>query len=320
MIRHLRRIWYIIMLCFLCICFGGMGKDSVSTVCAAAEVDEEMSVDELTEKLNSDDVSTKEKNDFMLEYLKSQRSVVMDMVKTLLFALIILLLGIRFVKFCIKLTDKWLKRKEFDIAVQNFVLSFAKVAYYMILIYIVAGILGFGATMVAVIGSAGLAIGLALQGSLANLAGGVLILALKPFTVGDYISADGAEGTVESIDIFYTKIHTTDNKVVVIPNGTITATKITNTTQAQKRMMIIDFRVGYDVDFEQIKQVLLAMLAQEEGICQEDSKAVVIDKLAPLKLHIQLKAWTKTEDYWEVRYRVLEHMKDVLEKQGVSLG
>lgn len=148
----------------------------------------------------------------------------------------------------------------------------------------------------------------------------MLILALKPFTVGDYISADGVEGTVKSIDIFYTKIHTTDNKVVVIPNGTITATKITNTTQAQKRMMIIDFRVGYDVDFEQIKQVLLAMLEQEEGICQQDDKTVVIDKLAPLKLHLQLKAWTKTEDYWTVRYRVLEHMKDVLEKQGVSLG
>lgn len=320
MTRQLRHIWYIFQLCLLCICFGGIGNASVSTVCAAAEVEEDVSVAELTEKLNSDDVSAKEKNDFMMEYLKSQRSVVMDMVKTLLFALIILLLGIRFVKLCIKLTDKWLKRKEFDMAVQNFVLSFAKVAYYMILIYIVAGILGFGATMVAVIGSAGLAIGLALQGSLANLAGGVLILALKPFTVGDYISADGAEGTVKSIDIFYTKIHTTDNKVVVIPNGTITATKITNTTQAQKRMMIIDFRVGYDVDFERIKQVLLAMLEQEEGICQQDDKTVVIDKLAPLKLHLQLKAWTKTEDYWTVRYRVLEHMKDVLEKQGVSLG
>lgn len=175
-----------------------------------------LDTDDLAKALNSS-ASSEEKTNFLIEYLLSQRSVLLDFAKTLLFALIVFLIGKRLVKFCLKLTNKWMVRREVEISVQNFVMSFAKVIYYLILIFVVAWILGVGATIVALVGSAGLAVGLALQGSLSNLAGGVLILALKPFRVGEYISVSGVEGTVDSIDVFYTHLSTVDNKVIAIP-------------------------------------------------------------------------------------------------------
>lgn len=258
------------------------------------------------------------RSEYLVDYLLAQRDVILDGMKTILFALFIYVIGRKIVKFCLKLTDKCMKKREIDLGVQNFVMSFARVVYQFVLIFIVAGILGIEATVVAVVGSAGLAIGLALQGSLANLAGGVLILMLKPFTVGDYIMADGVEGTVESIDIFYTRVSTTDNKVVVIPNGTITGEHIINTTNASKRMMVIDFRVPYEADIDEVKSVILEMMEQEELLLKEEPKSVVIAELTPVKLKMQAKAWAKTEEFWDAKYHLMEQIKKTLEKFSES--
>ncbi len=260
------------------------------------------------------------KTNFLLEYLLSQRSVLLESVKIILFALLVFLIGKRVVRLCLKLTKKWMERHEVEISVCDFVMSFAKVAYNLILIFIVAGILGVGATIVALVGSAGLAIGLALQGSLSNLAGGVLILALKPFKVGDYIIVANAEGTVESIDIFYTRLHTTDNKIIVVPNGTITNAVITNSTNTSKRMMILDFRIPYDCDIDRVKEILLTVLREDALISQEDPMDVVINKLSPMKIQMQLKAWAKTEDYWDARYGMLEKIKKTLEDNEIEIS
>lgn len=206
-------------------------------------------------------------------------------------------------------------KRDVEAGVQNFVMSFAKVGYHLVLIFVVAWILGVGATIIALVGSAGLAVGLALQGSLSNLAGGVLILALKPFRVGEYISVTGVEGTVESIDIFYTRVATTDNKTIVIPNGTITSATITNVTNAEKRMLVLDFMVPYEADIPELKEILKDIMRRDEMIFQDEPMDVVINKLSPLKVQMQLKAWVKTEDYWDVRYRLLEHIKIVLEEK-----
>ena len=279
-----------------------------------------VTVEELSETLNSATATNAEKTSFLIEYLLSQRNVIMDGLKTVLFALFVYLVGKRIVKLCLKLTGKWMKKREVDLGVQNFVMSFAGVGYHLVLIFIVAGILGIGATVAAVAASAGLAIGLALQGSLANLAGGVLILLMKPFKVGDYIIADGAEGTVESIDIFYTRVSTSDNKVVVIPNGTITSANITNTTNASKRMMIIDFRVPYDTDVDRLKEILLAMMEQEPLLLKEEPMSVVIDQLSPVKMKMLAKAWAKTEQYWDAKHHLLEQMKKTLEEYQIPLS
>lgn len=275
---------------------------------------DQMSVEELTEAMQSS-ASGEEKTSFLIEYLLSQREGILDFAKTLIFALFVYFIGKKLVKFCLKLTNKWMMKRDVEAGVQNFVMSFAKVGYNLVLIFVVAWILGVGATIIALVGSAGLAVGLALQGSLSNLAGGVLILALKPFRVGEYISVTGVEGTVESIDIFYTRVATTDNKTIVIPNGTITSATITNVTNAEKRMLVLDFMVPYEADIPELKEILKGIMRQDEKIFEDEAMDVVINKLSPIKVQMQLKAWVKTEDYWEVRYRMLEQIKEVLEQK-----
>lgn len=300
------------------ICYGMtrlcLAAGSVLQMAKAEEASSEnMSVEKLTEAMQSS-ASSEEKTSFLIEYLLSQREAVLDFAKTLLFALFVYFIGKKIVNFCLKLTNKWMVKRGMEAGVQNFVMSFAKVGYHLILIFVVAWILGIGATIIALVGSAGLAVGLALQGSLSNLAGGVLILALKPFKVGEYISVAGAEGTVESIDIFYTHVATTDNKTIVIPNGTITNATITNVTNVTKRMLILDFMVPYETDIESLRNTLLDILRENPQICQEEAMDVVINKLSPLKIQMQLKAWVKTENYWDVRYHMLEEIKEILEK------
>ncbi len=270
-----------------------------------------ITIEDLTETLSSN-VSDEVKRNFLMEYLLTQRNVLLNFARTLLIAFIVYFIGKRLVKFALKMTEKWMVKHEIEISVQKFVMSLAKFGYNLILIFVVAWILGVGATIVAIIGSAGLAIGLALQGSLSNLAGGVLILALKPFKIGEYISVSGVEGTVDAIDIFYTHLSTPDNKIIVIPNGTITNSTITNTTHVSKRMQIIDFMVPYEMDVEKLRERLMEIMREDELLCQDDPMEVVISKLTPLKVHMQMKAWVKTEDYWNARFGLMEKLKGIL--------
>ena len=265
--------------------------------------------------------TTEEKTSFLIEYLLGQRAALLDFAKTVLFAIIVFAIGRRIVKLLLKITNKWMERRDVEISVQKFIMSVAGVIYNLLLIFVVAGILGVGtSSIVAMVGSAGLAVGLALQGSLSNFAGGVLILMLKPFKVGDYISAAGAEGTVQSIDIFYTRIYTTDNKVVVIPNGTISNTNVTNTSKQDERMLILDFMVSYDTDIEKVRELIIGLLDEDELICHDKSKSVVVDKLNPMRVKMLAKAWVKTDDYWDVRYRLLEEIKVTLQDNNINIS
>ena len=141
----------------------------------------------------------------------------------------------------------------------------------------------------------------------------MLILLLKPFRVGDYIITAGAEGTVMSIDIFYTRIATTDNKVVVIPNGTISNSNVTNTTKQDERMLVLEFTVSLDANIEEVKTEIMKLIEGNERILQEMNRCVVVDKLTPVNIKMQAKAWTKSEDYWDVKYLLLEQISIVLQ-------
>ena len=270
-------------------------------------------VDELQKVMNSS-ASDEQKTSFFIQYLLSQREWLLDFAKTLLIAVIVFVIGRKIVKFALKITKKTMERKEVEISVQKFVMSLATFAYNIFLIIIIASVLGIGASsIVAIIGSAGLAVGLALQGSLSNLAGGVLILLLKPFKVGDYIISAGAEGTVQSIDIFYTRIATTDNKVVVIPNGTISNSNVTNTTKQDERMLVLDFTVGLNTDIAEVREKIMKLFEADDRILRDMNKCVVVDKLTPVNIKMQAKAWTKSEDYWDVKYLLLEQISIVLQ-------
>ncbi len=270
-------------------------------------------VDELQKVMNSS-ASDEQKTSFFIQYLLSQREWLLDFAKTLLIAVIVFVIGRKIVKFALKITKKTMERKDVEISVQKFVMSLATFAYNIFLIIIIASVLGIGASsIVAIIGSAGLAVGLALQGSLSNLAGGVLILLLKPFKVGDYIISAGAEGTVQSIDIFYTRIATTDNKVVVIPNGTISNSNVTNTTKQDERMLVLDFAVGLNADIAEVREKIMKLFEADDRILHDMNKCVVVDKLTPINIKMQAKAWTKSEDYWDVKYLLLEQISIVLQ-------
>lgn len=282
---------------------------------SAAPVD----VQQVMDQMNSG-ASAEEKTSFLLEYLMAQREPLLNLGKTLLAALIVFLIGRKVIALLLKLLDRWMERGKVELSVHKFVMSLGNVVLYILLIFCVAGILGVGtSSIVAIVGSAGLAVGLALQGSLSNLAGGILILLMKPFRVGDYIIATGVEGTVRNIDIFYTRIVTTDNKVVVIPNGILSNGNIINTSQEQYRLLIIDFMVGYDADIDKVREVILSIMEHDQAVCQDRARSINIDKLNPGRIKLQAKAWTRTEDYWDVRYRMLEAIKKELPAHGISL-
>jgi len=282
--------------------------------------DSSIGLEEVEEVINSG-ASTEEKTNFFIRYILAQREPLLNALKTLVFALAVFIIGRKIVNKVLKMINRWMEHKEAEPGIQKFAMSFAWLAFNVLLVFIVAGILGVGASsIVAMVGSAGLAVGLALQGSLSNLAGGVLILILKPFKVGDYIITTGEEGTVESIDIFYTRIHTTDNKVVVIPNGTISNSNITNTSNQQERMLILDFMVSYSADTAKVRKIVLGLMRNEECVCQDKDMSVVVCKLNPGRVKMQAKAWVQNSDYWNTRFALLEQMKDVLMENGIDIS
>ena len=287
--------------------------DIVAGIASKGAIDNE----QLSEVMNSS-ASSEEKTSFLIQYLLAQRESLLNFAKTLLFALLVFVVGRKLVKLGLKLTERWMKKREVEVSVQKFVMSLANCTYNVLLIFVVAGILGIGtSSIVAMLGSAGLAIGLAFQGGLSNLAGGLLILLLKTFRVGDYIVVSDVEGTVESIDVFYTRISTTDNKIVVIPNGIISNSSITNTTKASERMLIIPFMIDYDTDIQKVREDILESLKKEPLLSKDKDMLVVADSLTPIKVKMQIKVWTQNADYWNARYRVVEILKEVLEKNDV---
>ncbi len=278
-----------------------------------------MDVQEMVEQMNSD-ASAEEKTSFFIQYLLAQREPLLNFGKTVLIALVVFFIGTKLIKFLLKFMDRWMEKGNVEISVHKFVLSLSKILLYSLLLFIVAGMLGVGtSSIVAIIGSAGLAIGLALQGSLSNFAGGILILVLKPFRVGDYIVSPSAEGTVQGIDIFYTHLVTSDNRTVVVPNGILSNENITNNSREEYRLLVIDFMVGYDTDIQKVKDILIKLMQQEEMICQDKFIGVNIDKLNPGRIKMQAKAWVLNEEYWEERYRMLELIKENLQENGISI-
>lgn len=297
----------------------GHSMYAFAVAASTAATSENLDVQDVMDEMNSS-ASAGEKTSFLIEYLLSQREPLMNLGKTLLVALIVFFIGRKLIQIVMKVLDRWMNRGNVEISVHKFVLSLSKVLLNILLLFSIAGILGVGtSSIVAIVGSAGIAIGLALQGSLSNFAGGILILLLKPFRVSDYIIAAGVEGTVRNIDIFYTYIVTSDNKVIVIPNGTLSNGNIINTSREEYRLLVIDFMVGYDTNINQVREILLEQMKREDMICQDKAMKVVIDKLNPGRIRLQAKAWVATAVYWEERCRLMEIIKESLEQQGIFL-
>lgn len=239
-----------------------------------------------------------------------------------LLAIVVFFIGTQFIKIVRKILKKSMKRAGAEVGVSQFVDSFVKAVLYVLLIFMIAGSFGVdAASIVAVIGSAGVAIGLALQGSLSNFAGGVLILLLKPFKVGDYIIEDTNknEGVVDEIQLFYTKLVTPDNKVIILPNGTLANTSLTNVTACKMRRVDIKIGISYDSDIRQAKQIITNILREDEDTIKDKDLFVYVDDLASSQITLGVRCWFMNEDYWEGRWRIIEEIKYALDANNIQI-
>lgn len=237
-------------------------------------------------------------------------------------AVVVLLVGLQIIKLIRKLVEKSLTRTNADKGVSQFLDSLIKIGLTGLLILMIATSFGLdAASVVAMLGSIGVAFALALQGSLANCAGGVLILLLKPFIVGDYIieGTNGQEGTVTEIQLFYTKLQTADNMVITLPNGALANNNIVNYSTVNTRRMDVSVGISYEANIKKAKDVLLELLENDEYVLHEKEYKVFVQELADSAVVLGIRCWFKNEDYWDGRARVLEMTKLVLDENGIGI-
>ncbi|WP_042150658.1 MULTISPECIES: mechanosensitive ion channel family protein [unclassified Pseudoalteromonas] len=235
-------------------------------------------------------------------------------------AIVIFLIGNKVAKFCAKITEKAFAKKKVDKAVSSFVSSIINALVFAVAILMALSQVGIETTsFIAILGAAGLAIGLALQGSLSNFASGVLIIMLRPFKSGDYIEAAGKSGSVEKIEIFATELRTPDNKVVIVPNSSIMSGAITNYSREATRRIDLVIGVGYDADLKQAKQVLQSVLDADERILKDPAYTVAVSDLADSSVNFVVRPWVKTADYWAVYFDLMENIKLALDEANINI-
>ena len=239
-----------------------------------------------------------------------------------LLAALFFLVGSQLIKLIRKIIKKSMQRAGAELGAIQFVDSFVKAALYVLLVLMLASSFGLdAASIVALLGSAGVAIGLAVQGSLSNLAGGVLLLILKPFKVGDYIQegSSGKEGTVAEIQIFYTKLVTPDNRTIVLPNGSLANNSLINYTAQDARRMDIVVGISYKADLKKAKEVLLQVLEEDEAVMKDRDHFVFVDNLGSSSVDLGVRCWFAQSDFWPGKWRITENCKLALDRAGIEI-
>lgn len=245
---------------------------------------------------------------------------ILDILPSLGFALVFLLIGYFLVRKALKILKKALAKSSLDHIVVSFINSVVKILLYVLLIVIFLSMLDVPMdSITAVIASAGVAVGLALQDSLSNVAGGFIVLFSKPLKQGDTVEVDGTTGVVDSITVLYTCVVTCDNKTVYIPNGTMATAKITNFTEKETRRVDLSFGVGYHNDLAHVRRVMLSVVAAEEQALHEPAPEVVVTEDGEYTITLELHVWTKTEDYWPLYYALLEDVPTAFAREGITI-
>ena len=265
---------------------------------------------------------TKEELSLLEKYIEDSFPKLLDFAIDLILAVLVFAIGTRVIKWMVKIIKNSMERANIEQGVLTFISSLIRYVLYFVLVLVILSQFGVTASsVIAVLGSAGLTVGLALQGSLSNFAGGVLILLLKPFVVGDYIieNADKMEGTVAEITIFYTKLLTVDNKAIMIPNGTLSNSSIVNVTAMKKRRLDMLFGVAYDSDIKKVKEILERVAIGDEAILKDEPTNVFVSELKDSYVEVGARGWVKKEDYWEAKWRITENVKLEFDKEGISI-
>ncbi len=235
-----------------------------------------------------------------------------------LLALVTLAVGWWLINRITTMLSNTLHKRKADPMLTGFLGSLSNSLLRILLLLSVAGMIGIETTsFIALVGAAGLAVGLALQGSLANFAGGVLILFLRPFRAGDYIEAQGIAGTVESILIFHTQLRTADNKVIILPNGALSNGSITNYSTKPTRRVDINVSIGYGDDIKHARKVLLELAAADERVLKDPAAVVYMTSLGDNAVNMSLRMWTKSGDFWGVFFDIQEQTKEAFDREGI---
>lgn len=238
----------------------------------------------------------------------------------ILLAAVIIIIGIQTAKLTRRVLAKTFKRMGLEAEISQFLTSIANIAVYMLAILIAAERLGIpSSSILAILGLAGLAIVLALQGSLSNFSGSIMILIMRPFVIGDYIICSAVEGTVKNIGFMYTTLLTGDNRSVTIPNGELSNSTVTNVTREDKRRLDLTVRISYDSDLKKAKMILEEILTAQEPVLKDQPILVFVSELAESAVILGGRVWTATGDYWTVRWAVTEQVKVRFEQEGIEI-
>ena len=238
---------------------------------------------------------------------------------TILKALIVFLVGRLVINLLNKLVRRILSKRDIDPSVKTFVASLVNVSLTILLIISVVGALGVQtASFAALLASAGVAIGMALSGNLSNFAGGLIILLFKPYKVGDYIEALNEGGTVREIQMFHTVLQTPDNKIIYIPNGSLSSGVVVNYSREETRRVDWVFGVEYDTDFERVKQVVESVLARDARILAEPAPSIALKELADSSVNVVVRVWVKSADYWGVYFDINKEIYATFNKEGIG--
>ena len=254
-------------------------------------------------------------SDTFREFLGGLSEGILSLGIRILMAVLFFFVGSKLIKLLRKFVKRSMQHAHADTGVIQFVDSFLKASFHVVLVFLIAESFGVdAASIVALVGSAGVAIGLAVQGGLSKL------LALKPFQVGDYVvDSDGHEGTVDKIQIFYTTLVTPDNKTVMLPNGHLSNNCLVNVTSSQSRRLDVPVMIAYGADLKKAKEVLLEILDTDEKVMKDKDRMVVVDELADSGVKLIVRCWFLTEDYWPGKWRITERCKLVLDENGIEI-
>ena len=256
------------------------------------------------------------------DYWESKLPLIGNFAGRVLLAILVYIIASKLIHKLCKFIVMSMKKANADTGVTQFVSSFVKAALYGLLIITIATSFGVKeSSIAALLASSGVAIGLALQGGLSNLAGGVIILILRPFSIGDYIieCTDKQEGTVVKIDLFYTTLSTVDNRRITIPNGNLTSASIVNVTARDQRKLEIKVEIAYSADLKKAKGILERLLHEDENILSDQEMQVFVDELGSNGIMLGLRAWVSTDQYWPTKWRLNEEIKLAFDAENIEI-
>lgn len=254
-------------------------------------------------------------------YLHQFIERIIEFIPDLIGAVLLLIIGWWLIKFVLKYVRKVFQKRQTDKALENFIITILNWGMKIMLFIMVINQIGIETTsLIAALGAAGLAVGLALQGSLSNFAGGVLIILLKPFRLGDWIEVNGVSGSVKEITLFYTKLNTFGNQLAILPNGELSNENVINYSGEGTRRDAITIRITYNSDIKKAREILLNLMQEQEGILKDPAPAVVVGDLTESSVNLSVRFWAANENFWECHWHTLEEAPKRLGEAGVEIA